>query len=107
MNGWKKQLRYLACHSIVNGQCTCGKTDCSHPGKHPCEKGWQEKATNDPELVGNIHRNPKINPAIACGAASGIVVLDIDGQEGSDSLRGRIWSPRETTDYRSASVSTP
>ena len=86
MSNWKAQLRYFAANGVVDGRCNCGKTDCSSPGKHPKEYGWQQQATNDPEQVEKWRNDPKINLGIACGQGSGIVVVDVDGQEGMDSL---------------------
>jgi P4 family phage/plasmid primase-like protien len=86
MSDWKTQVRYFACHSIVDGQCTCGNRDCDSPGKHPCSKGWKQQATNDPKQVEKWRNDPKINLAIACGVASNLFVLDVDGIYGPISV---------------------
>jgi putative DNA primase/helicase len=86
MSDWKAQLRYFACHSIADGECTCGDSHCGSPGKHPLSKGWKQQATNDPEQVEKWRSDPKINLAIACGRASNLLVLDVDGIYGPISV---------------------
>jgi hypothetical protein len=83
------------------GGCSCGKDDCENQGKHP---RWHQKdlangllnATNDESIIKTWWgRWPKANIAIVTGAASGIVVLDIDAQEGWDYLeQNEIYLPR-------------
>ncbi len=65
--------------------CTCGRPTCEHPGKHPRLKGWPAQATTD---AGIIRRWwswwPTANLGIATG--SGLLVLDVDGNEGAETL---------------------
>ncbi|MGO9127902.1 MAG: phage/plasmid primase, P4 family [Terriglobales bacterium] len=82
MSDWKSQLRYFVAHRFVDGCCTCGHKNCDSPGKHPKEKGWQQRATNDPDRVAQIQNDPASNPAIACGKGSNLFVLDVDGIDG-------------------------
>ncbi|MFY0311597.1 bifunctional DNA primase/polymerase [Leisingera sp. D0M16] len=66
-------------HSIMNGHCTCGKTDCSAPGKHPIHAGGFKNATTDPVQIKFLFNQQKpVNIGIATGALSGIFVIDID-----------------------------
>ena len=66
--------------------CTCGDRKCRSPGKHPVFSRWQEKVTRDEKQIRSIWQKCRFyNPAIATG--NGLVVLDVDGQEGLDSLR--------------------
>lgn len=89
-------LRYAGCgwhvfpvHTPVPGfgMCSCGKADCPNAGKHPRTKNGVLDATLD---GGVIHRWlvawPDANIGIATGATSGLVVIDIDGEEGAESL---------------------
>ena len=91
--GW----RVFPLHGIVNGRCTCGRRDCSSPGKHPLVRRGLHEASNDLKQVSEWrHRWPLANVAIATGEASGFVVIDIDlghrtntsfgspGEEGQD-----------------------
>ena len=73
-------LKFLAVHGIVDGKCTCGKnhTDAKEIGKHPVHAGWQEKATDDLDVIeGWFQSNPNYNLGLAC-KQSGIMAIDID-----------------------------
>ena len=67
-------------HSIRDGKCTCGKPDCSSPGKHPLTRHGFKDATTDPEVIRRWwKRYPWANIAIATGEKSGrLLVIDID-----------------------------
>jgi Bifunctional DNA primase/polymerase, N-terminal len=81
--GW----RVHPCHWITNGTCSCGEPECGSAGKHPILTGWPERATTDPTMIDRWWgRSPQANIAVATGAASGILVLDVDGPEGEQSL---------------------
>lgn len=68
--------------------CSCFKKDCSHIGKHPAVKGGWKAATTDPDQLHRWFDNGMMrNLAIATGAVSGVIVLDVDGPAGADSLR--------------------
>ena len=75
----------LPCHSIVNGKCSCGNTQCTSPAKHPYLRNGCKGATTDRDTI--LHwwqRWPQANVAIATGTAAGIVVLDIDPKHGGE-----------------------
>ena len=74
-------------HGITeSGHCTCGNPDCQNPGKHPAIKGWQKAATTDPDQITRWwEQNSEYNPAILTGGS--LAVVDVDGEEGRDSLR--------------------
>jgi Bifunctional DNA primase/polymerase, N-terminal len=87
-------LRYAECgfpvlplHSITeNGGCTCGKTDCSSPGKHPRTLHGLKDASIDPDIIRRWWTQwPDANIGIVTGAVSGLLVVDIDGAEGERS----------------------
>ena len=44
--------------------------------KKPIIREWQIHATNNPEQIRNMFHNHNGNIGVACGAASGIVVID-------------------------------
>lgn len=76
-------LRVFPCHSIRDGRCTCKEANCSSPGKHP----WQKKLepSNDAEKVRDMFLLRRHgNVGIATG--DGLLVLDIDGPLGEESL---------------------
>jgi len=70
-------------HSIRDGDCTCGKADCSSPGKHPRTAHGLKDATRDHSTIADWWREwPDANVGIVTGAESGIVVIDIDPRHG-------------------------
>lgn len=84
----KYGLRVFPTHGIrEDGSCTCGRADCGSAGKHPIGKGWQESATADISAIRKgWGEHPDANIGVACGEASGVLVLDIDGEAGQQSL---------------------
>ena len=62
-----------------------------HPlnGKIPLLKDWQNKASIDPIVVKKWFKQwPKANLGIVTGERSNLLVLDIDGEEGKNSIIG-------------------
>ena len=84
-------LRVFPCARIVRDdtgswQCSCWRSaECGAPGKHAVKPGWRDHATTEGGPIyrwwgmGGLH-----NIGIATGAASGIVVVDIDPRHGGD-----------------------
>lgn len=75
-------------HNIVNGNCSCGSPKCKAKGKHPKFK-WAAQQKNPytvKELVEIWEKYPNANVGIVTGPVSGILVLDIDGEAGIESL---------------------
>ena len=73
--GW----RVFPLHGIVNGVCTCGRTECSSAGKHPLvRKGLYEATTDMDKIRSWWKRWWSANIGIATGFESGIAVVDID-----------------------------
>lgn len=61
-------------------------------GKQPLLKGWQrfsKKLPSEEQIKSWWRQWPNANVGIACGPASGILVLDVDGEEGLASLKGK------------------
>jgi hypothetical protein len=78
-NGWP----VFPCHSIHAGGCSCHRTHCSSPGKHPRIGGGLTAASTDHDTIRRWWRQwPTANVAIRTGAASGLVILDIDPDHG-------------------------
>jgi len=74
-------------HSVINGVCTCGKPNCSSPGKHPVHKGWKDLATTDPDQLKSLFgTNQRLNIGIATGTPSGVYVVDVDVKPDRDGL---------------------
>ncbi len=74
-----------------DGICSCGKPECSSPGKHPIAElvphGFKD-ATTDLETIWEWwDQYPLANIIVPTGSRSGIWVLDVDpAHGGSDSL---------------------
>ncbi|MEI8015207.1 MAG: bifunctional DNA primase/polymerase [Nitrospira sp.] len=71
-----------------DGRCTCGNSECKSPGKHPRLNMWQDYASCDRATIRSWWKQwPNSNVGIVTGAASGIVVLDIDGPDGEENVK--------------------
>lgn len=85
------------------GGCSCGKLECSSPGKHPVAQlvpQGLKNATLNPQVVRDWWGGPyrKANVGIVTGEASGLVVLDVDPKNGgTGSLENLL---REHGDFR-------
>jgi hypothetical protein len=76
-------LRVFPCYAVVNGRCTCGKADCDRPGKHPATRTGVKDASSDPAVVSRWQWAGR-NIGLATG--NGLIVLDVDGPEGAESV---------------------
>ncbi|QEE61599.1 hypothetical protein FVA74_08425 [Salinibacterium sp. dk2585] len=73
------------CHSIRDGQCSCGNSSCSSPGKHPRIYNGVKGASTSREQVAEWHQSwPDANWALATGAPSGVWLLDLDKSDVKD-----------------------
>ena len=83
--GWK----VFPLHTIIDGRCSCGKTDCNSPGKHPRTGRGFKEASADPDQIRRWWaRWPDANIGIATG--DGLVVVDVDGAAGHAELRAVV-----------------
>lgn len=74
-----------------DGHCTCGKDCGRNAGKHPLLTGGFHNATTDKGRIQEWWaRWPDANVGIRTGAASGLVVLDIDSVKGGDDSLERL-----------------
>ena len=81
--GW----HVLPLHSPTQGGCSCGRADCSSVGKHPRTRNGSKDASVAPATIrGWWKKWPDANIGIATGPESGILVLDVDGAQGEQSL---------------------
>lgn len=82
-----KGLHMLPLHSIVDGKCTCGRDNCGrNAGKHPVWANWPKRATPDFEEARKWFADPKAPRNIGLATGHGVVVLDVDGDIGRESL---------------------
>lgn len=72
-------------HNPIDGACSCGKTACSSPAKHPRISNGLNGATDDADTVKAWWKRwPHANIGLITGVA--FDVLDIDGEEGKASF---------------------
>jgi len=70
---------------IKKGPCTCGKAECSSPGKHPRTLHGVKDATTDVSHIEDWWNQwPDANIGMATGQGSGIIVLDVDAPHGGE-----------------------
>ena len=92
----------LPVHTVVHGECTCGRTKCSTPGKHP-RVSWRDYLETAPSIAqvrawfGDEFYGS--NLGLVTGRVSGLVVVDCDGPEGIDSAES-LELPRFTLTAR-------
>jgi hypothetical protein len=74
-------------HGVSSCRCGSRMSDCSSPGKHPLTRRGAKDATTDARVIAGWWRRwPDANLALATGAASGVVVIDVDPPRGELSL---------------------
>lgn len=70
----------------------CARGWAVHPlndKKRPLLKGWQDKATTNPDVFRQwLQEWPCANVGIVTGSTSNLLILDVDGVEGINSLTG-------------------
>jgi hypothetical protein len=76
----------------TGGPCACGRAECHSLAKHPIPelvpRGVKQATTSRVVIRAWWAYAPQANPALATGEASGVVVLDVDGDHGGfDALR--------------------
>ncbi len=80
LNYARRGIPVFPVHGINdNGDCTCNKPDCAHPGKHPIHQGGYKIATKDEHQITDWwEKNPQANIGVPTGETSGWYVVDID-----------------------------
>ena len=79
----KRQWPVIPVHSMAEGRCTCGKSDCGSPAKHPrTEHGLTDASTNIERITSWWTTWPDANVGVITGKQSRIVVLDCDAKSG-------------------------
>lgn len=82
-------MRVFPCHNIeADRECSCGTLQCKSAGKHPRLNDWQTLATTQELPIRKWWAQwPDANVGVRCGESSGLTVLDVDGDEGRETLR--------------------
>jgi len=85
--GWK----VFPVHGINNGRCTCGKSSCGSPAKHPIAAmvphGRRDASADQDKIRGWWAKHPHANIAVATGKESGLFAVDVDLPDGSGSIQ--------------------
>lgn len=72
------------------GRCGCRQSGCDNVGKHPVSHlvphGLYDATTSVHEVESWWNAFPRANVGVRTGAESGLVVVDVDGQAGAESL---------------------
>jgi hypothetical protein len=77
--GW----RTFPVHTARYGRCSCGVVACPAVAKHPLTRhSFKDATTNASTLRAWFQVQPDANVAVVTGAASGLVVLDVDPEKG-------------------------
>jgi hypothetical protein len=88
----------------ADGSCTCGRSECSTPGKHPHGgAGWPERATSDEsEIAEWFEEDRPVNIGLFLGAASGVIDVECDSPEAAKALKEFRLDLIDTPMYRSS-----
>jgi len=79
-------LQVFPVFTAATGLCQCGDSDCKSPGKHPKTQHGHKAASSERSKIVEWFEAlwPESNIGIATGAASGVIVLDVDPQHDGD-----------------------
>src|SRR5271157_4718108 len=83
----KRGWHVVPLHNPTARGCSCGHADCASPAKHPRTAHGLKDASHDPATIRQWWAQWKdANVGITTGPESGIMVLDVDGKKGEESL---------------------
>lgn len=75
-------------------RCTCGRADCSSPGKHPIARlapnGFKDAARDEVTIRRWLNAAPWMNVMLPTGREQGFVVVDLDPAHGGMDAMGRL-----------------
>lgn len=82
-------VKIIQLHAPNGSGCTCGNPKCKRSiGKHPILSDWANRATADPDTIQQLWKQrPWANVGVPMGKVNGLFALDIDGQEGQETLK--------------------
>lgn len=88
----------LPIHTVNDGGCSCGKSDCKSPGKHPRTPNGIDNATTDPIQIQKWWSQwPNANLAHLTGPALGTFVVDVDSEAARAELEQQGELPKTRT----------
>ena len=83
----------FAVHSAAGGRCSCGKSNCEHPGKHPrTVHGFKDATTDSDTLKEWWGKWPEANIGMPTGAVTGLLVIDVDPRHGGEASLESLFS---------------
>jgi len=105
LNYAKSGLLVFPLHAVKDGKCTCAKSDCKAPAKHPRTAHGLTQASNDLNYVKYLFScftYASANIGIRTGKESNLVVVDVDSGKGGriedlynfvpkDTLEKTLW----------------
>ncbi|MEQ1904757.1 MAG: AAA family ATPase [Pirellulaceae bacterium] len=95
--GW----RVIPCHAPMGSGCSCGRSDCKKPGKHPRLTSWQTKATVDVSQIESWWKQwPESNLGVVLGPSSQVIDIEYDDDEGEATAQ-ELLAHLKTPKYRS------
>lgn len=96
--GWQ----VLPIHTPAAGSgCSCGKSSCKKPGKHPRISDWQNKASSDERQVEQWWQTwPEANVGVRLGPSSNLIDVEFDNAEG-EATANQLLEFVATARYRS------
>ncbi|MCY4085608.1 MAG: bifunctional DNA primase/polymerase [Actinomycetia bacterium] len=78
-------------HTIQDGSCSCGKTVCTSPGKHPqTARGFKDASADAGQVRLWWTTWPNANVGVRTGSDAGLVVLDIDAKNSGMEALARL-----------------
>ena len=82
-------VKIIQLHWPVGDGCSCGNPKCGKSaGKHPIPDDWTNKGTNNPEEIEELWKEiPQANVGVPMGKINGLFAIDVDGQEGMQTLQ--------------------
>lgn len=82
-------FKVIRLHWPTKQGCSCGRPNCKKSiGKHPIANNWVAAGTDDPNTIRKLwQETPYANVGVPMGQINGIFALDIDGQEGMQTLQ--------------------
>jgi hypothetical protein len=83
----KRDWLVVPLHNPKQGVCSCRKKNCSSPGKHPrTEHGLKDGTKDAKQIEAWWEKWPDASLGILTGQESGLLVLDVDGEDGKTAL---------------------
>ena len=100
-----KGIPVVRLHGVhAGGTCTCSRTDCRTPGKHPSGgEGWQHRATRDEDIISSwFEKLEPVNIGVVLGRSGNVIDVEVDGPDAQAVLEDYGLDRIETPTYRAS-----